>query len=166
MTDREILEKLVNLPTEYIEKGHCFRCGFPMDSDKRKDMVDQALEQLQTYYREKIKRVGIENVLKGFITHILWYHDKECGRTEDVEIVFASRFKDVATAILKEIDKAFNADKADMKIVGAKNYGGEDVEGKWEIIDTETGNTCTPRFYDTPEQAQPDLVKLQDKELR
>jgi hypothetical protein len=38
----------------------------------------------------------IEKILESFITHILWYHDKEGGRTEDVEIIFKSRFKDLA----------------------------------------------------------------------
>ncbi len=45
----------------------------------------------------------IEKILEGFITHILWYHDKECGRTEDVAIIFASRFKDLAHAIKERI---------------------------------------------------------------
>jgi hypothetical protein len=41
----------------------------------------------------------IEKILTSFVTHILWYHDKECGRIEDVAIIFASRFKELAYAL-------------------------------------------------------------------
>ena len=42
---------------------------------------------------------NLELIMEKFITHILWYHDKECGRTEDVEIIFASRIPDLADKI-------------------------------------------------------------------
>jgi len=46
----------------------------------------------------------IEKILKNFITNILHYHDKECGRTNNVEIIFKARFPEVSKAICEYIE--------------------------------------------------------------
>ena len=61
--------------------------------------VDQELRKLKENLASEEE---IEKTLEKFITHILWYHDKECGRIEDVEIIFKSRFKDLAHALAEQ----------------------------------------------------------------
>ena len=55
-----------------------------------------------------MNRERVIKILNSFITHILWYHDKEGGRTEDVEIIFASRFNELADRIIAEEGKEDN----------------------------------------------------------
>ncbi len=46
------------------------------------------------------------------------------------------------------------------EILGAKDDLGNDVKDKWEIINMATGNKCTNKFYNTYEEAYPDLSWL------
>ena len=51
---REVLGDILNIKTEYIEKGHCAMCGFPMDMRVRKKKLDQAEAQLKKIFLERV----------------------------------------------------------------------------------------------------------------
>jgi len=89
MTDREILDEYRNNYFKHMLTGN------PVEWKKCEKDTTQALTQLQAYYREKIKRVGIAK--------ILWNAEFADGEVNKKE-----QCKNLANAILKEIDKELN----------------------------------------------------------
>ena len=88
MTDREILEWYHKQPISILE-----------GTGERVFPIDQALTQLRTYYREKIKKLGIERIYQIIrVSHVnKWGLHPTKKYSEDL-----------ANAILKEIDKEIN----------------------------------------------------------
>ena len=102
MTDREILKsyiRSVHRSESDFHRGAIYEETHHEDLDR---FVESALAQLRAHYREKIKGVGIERVVKEYVrntpiagdfdtTRALFFNDKAIEK--------------LANAILKEIDK-------------------------------------------------------------
>ena len=87
MTDREILKsyiRSVHRSESDFHRGAIYEETHHEDLDR---FVESALAQLRAYYREKIKGVGIEKIIKNY------FNDN------------SATWSEVANAILKEIDK-------------------------------------------------------------
>jgi len=52
-----------------------------------------------TLPKEELDKEKVEKILESHITHVSLYHDKECGRVTQEQIIFKARFKKTAQAI-------------------------------------------------------------------
>lgn len=75
-TIREVLNPLINLPTEFEEKVFgktCMICGFPFSKKEREEYVAQAVAQIKEIFKsvvgenkDELKNLDINNPIRKF----------------------------------------------------------------------------------------------------
>ena len=109
---REVLNPLLNLKTEYSSEfgKTCLVCGFPIDINKRKEIIDSALSSLLALIEKRlIKEDKLMKLIPEVYADVFPLCNKVIGYTKDGTqyILQQERGEDLAKAILSEIRSQF-----------------------------------------------------------